>query len=340
MSYNCTNIQMGLQSTLDSLVAATHEWDGQAELAFDDEIVEEEYAASTPGGAVEDTHIRGTGTTLTLKDTPASFQTLAYLLNMAVKGIAGPATSFPFVYPIPGTLAAAISMFTWEVALAGQVTQEYEFGNAFVPTWALKGDADANGGQMFMSAVVKGSKAIPSTLTSSLAFITAREMMNIRAASWDLNALGTAFETPGASPNYLASPITGTLRAFSLEQTRGRLAGNYVEGRLNKDFGTIEGGNDYILGGRVTGLLNATMVTEIANARAATGKVMQIVIPGASTVLCDIHLPIIWTSTPKILSEVKDGMILCSFDYKAKYSRTTTAQGPSINLTLATTTIT
>lgn len=330
MSYRCTKVQMGLQSTLDTGVAATHIWAGEAEFDFLDQIAEEQFLSGEPGGAIEDTNIRGTGSQLTLKDTPSDFYTLIYLLNTSVKAIAGPATSFPFPYPVPGTFAPGLSMFTWEIALAAQVTQEYEFYNGFAPTWNLHGDADANGGQMLLNAMILGSKAAPSTLTSSLAYIPVRSMMNLRAASWDLNAIGTAFETPP-----LASPRTGALKVISIEQKKGYHAGYYAEARTAKDFGTIEGGNDYELGGKVTGLLNSDMVTEIANARSATGKVMQLTIPGPTTTLCDIRLPIVWTSVPKILSEVRDGMVMVSFDYRAKYMRTTTAAGPAINITTA-----
>jgi hypothetical protein len=335
MSYKANKVQMGLESVAGTLVAATRMWDGEAEFEFLDEIVTPEYMSGEPGGAVEDAFIAGTGSRLTLKDTPASFQTLAHLLNMGVKAVVGPATSFPFTFPIPGTLTNTPSTFTWEVAIQGQVTQEYEFGYGFASKWGLHGDAKANGGQVYLNGVIEGRKAAASTLTASLAFVPSREMMNLRTASWDLNALGTAFET-----TLLASPITGTLRGFSIECTDLFAPGYYASARADKDFATLDGGSDYKLAGKVKGLLNSSMVTEIANARSATGKIMQLWIPGTSTLVCDLRLPILWSSVPKLLSDVEDGMQYVEFDFISRYSRTTTAQGASVNLTLASTTIT
>lgn len=337
MSVKCSSIAMGLESQAGTLVAATHKWDGEGEFEFLDKIEMPKYLTGEPGQTVEDAFISGTGSRLTLKDTLASFQTLAYVLNMAIKAIAGPATSFPFVLPVPGALNNTISTFTWEVALAGQVTQEYEFGYGFVPTLNLHGDTKANEGNMYLNMVVEGRKAAASTLTGSLAFIPSREIMNLRAAAWDLNALGTAFESGGT----LASPITGTLRGFSMELTNAFHAGYYADGRTDKDFSLVEGGaNDYQIKGKVKGLLNSDIVTEIANARSATGKIMQLIIPGTSTLKCDIRFPILWSSVPKVLAAEEDQMWYAEFDYIAGYSRTTTAQGSSVNLTLASTTIT
>jgi hypothetical protein len=344
MTVKCTSLQMGLETAIapGTLVAATHKWDGQAEFEFLDKVETPEYLTGEPGAkTVEDAFISGAGSRLTLKDTPTSFQQLVYLLNMGVKLIVGPVTSFPFTFPTVGACTNAISTFTWEVAIGGQVTQEYEFGYGFASKISLHGDAKANEGQMFVNAVIEGQKAIPSTLTGSLGFIPAREMMNLRAAMWDLNALGTAFETPGASPNFLASPTVATLRGFSLDIETGFYPGFYADGKTNKDFSIAEGGGSgYKLSGKIKGKLNAAMVTEIANARSATGKIMQIVIPGSTTLLCDIRLPILWSSAPKLLSQEEDGMWFVEFDFISGYSRTTTAQAPSINLTTATLTVT
>ena len=335
MSRSLSSLQFGLQGTLDIPVAATWKWDGKGKLKFDDEIVVEEYLTGEPGGAVEDVHIRGTGSTLTLDDTPISFQSLVYMLNSSIKAFAGATTAFDFAYPTSTTLNA-IAMNTWEVSLAGQMTAlDYEIPNAFLPTWAIHGDADANGGQIFFNGVVKGGKAVASTKTNSLTFLAGREMMNLRAASVDFNAVGTAF---GAGT--IATPTVGTVKAFSLEQQRMFLPGYYADARANKDFGVIEGGSDYILKGKITALLNDTMIAQVAAARAGTPITFQMVVPGAATVKADFRLPLVWTSTPEILSEEKEGLVMVSFDYQSRYMRTTTAAGPAINITLASTTIT
>ena len=323
--------QLGLEAIAGTLVPATYKWSGKALLKFLDKLHEGDYATAEAGGAVEDIWPASTGSELTLVDTDFSVELGIWLLNMGVKAVVGPATSFPFTLPTLVT-PNAISTFTWEYKFGNQ---EYEFGYGFAKKIGIHGDSESNDGILQGNAVIEGRKSAPSTMTASLAQLASREPLSVLGGTFKLDALGTAFGT--------ASALAGTLRAFAVNlDPTGWAAGKYVDGRTDKDFALAEGGGvGYKIKGEVRVSMTAAMVTEIANARAGTGRIMEIALAGTSSRAFKIQLPIFYHPDEINVDQEANGMRLVTLPWTAKYSRTTTSQGPQFSLTSsASTTVT
>lgn len=320
MQYKLLKIQHGLESVAGTLVAATFKWKGGGKLKFDDAIItpELEYPTGVLGGNIEGAFIAETGSTLTLEDTDFSAETMVWLGNMGIKTVGGAASTFAFTFPT--TTPNSISTFTWEV---GTAAQEYEFGNGFCESFNIHGDVGADNGRIKVNAIMRGQKAAASTVTASLGFLTAYEPLNINNATLHLDTVGTAAGT--------ASQTSLFLKAFSLDVKTGWMPGRYADGRSGKDFSVAEFG-DYEISGKIRGVLTATAVTEIANARAGTPRIMALKLNGSSSRLVKLNLPMVFTDVPEIGDE-KDGLIPVEFSFKSAYSRTTTAQAPEINVT-------
>lgn len=323
-----SKVQLGLESVAGTLVPATHilDCEGGATLDFLDEVQLPRYLTGVAQPTIQNAYIAGTAARLTVKDTPCSFQLLAYLCNMAIKAVVGPATAFAF--PLPTTAPNTISTFTFEAVMA-RILQEYEFGYGFISKLGISGDCEADGGTMKVNCVIEGRKAVPSTVTASLALIPSREMMNLRAAAFKVDALGTAAGTAAAT--------TGVLRAFSLDLETGWQPKAYADGRTDKDWSIAQFNPDAMkLTGKMRLYKAATAVTQLANARSATGIVVQVDVPGTATLDCKFNLPLLWLSAPK--EEANSDNV--EFDFEAGYDSAGTPQGAAINLTLANTTIT
>lgn len=320
-------IQMGLESTAGTGVPATFQWKGNGKFKFLDAVQtpEFDYATGVLGGNVEGAFIGDTGSELTLADTDMSAENLIWLLNQAVKSVPGAATTFAFTFP--STAANTIKTFTWEFSTA---TQEYEFTYGFCSKFSISGDVKSNNGRMMLNAVINGRVATASTVTASLGFLANHESLNINNATIKIDAVGTAAGTAAAT--------SGFLKAFSLDCETGWAidAARFADGRSTKDFSTLTFG-DYKLTGKLRALLNATAVTQIANARAGTPIVVQVAVSGSSSRAVKFNLPLVFTSAPELGND-ENGLHVVEFPFTAGYSRTTTAQAPEINITASTST--
>ena len=98
-----SKVQLGLESVAGTLVAATHILDieGGASIEWLDDPYLPNYNTGVAQKTMQNAFVRSTASRLTVRDTPCSFQLLTYLLQMAVKAVTGPATSFPFPLPSP-----------------------------------------------------------------------------------------------------------------------------------------------------------------------------------------------------------------------------------------------
>lgn len=317
-----TAIQHGRESTPGTLVAATWIYPGEGTVEFEDKVEQPMYMTGVAGRPVEYAFISQTGTTINLSDTPCSVELLAFMGNIGVKQVLGPATSFPFTFPT--TAANTISAYTFEFATA---QQEYECGYCFLEKFSIHGDGGSDNGVVKFNGVVRGRSAAASTKTSSLTIYANHQPLVINAATkFSIDAVGTAAGT--------GSHISGVLRGFSMDVETGWKPGHYADNRSAKDFSVPEGGGvDYKITGNLKLLLGATAVTEIANARAGTGRIVQIALGGTSSRAAAINLPLIFTAAPKIGDKTENGLLMVEFPYDASYSVTATAQGAAINVT-------
>lgn len=324
MTIKVNKIQHGLESTAGTLVAATFKHLGSGELEFIDKVVPLgfNYNLGAHSGIVEPTAIAQTGSRLTLSDAPFSTEAMIWLGNMGIKTVAGPATSFPFTFPVPGAAANTISPFTFELQLGA--VQEYEFGYGICSKFSIHGDEGSNDGMIMYNAVIEGRQAAASTVTASLGLLANLEALNIARASLKIDALGTA---PGTG-----SAVTGWLKAFNVDVETGWMPGYYAAGRAANDWDIPDYGG-YKITGKLRVKLDATAVTHIANARAGTGKNIMLTLNGSSSRVVAIALPIIFTGAPKVGSTDKNGLQLVEFDFQAGDSTTSTAASPAITCT-------
>ena len=328
--YDLIAVQHGLQGAFGTGVAATKKYPGNATLQLEDAVVTPKRMTGEPGGmTVEDAIAASTGTLINLQDTELSAELMAFMGNMGIKTVGGPATSFPFVCPTT-TTANSISYFTWEFAT---LAQEYEVADCILEAFNLHGDVNANEGRAFFNGRIGGRKATASTLTASLAPYVGHTPLNLNNATYFLDALGAAA--------YGATAVTGALRGFSLDVTKtGFERGRLMDGRTDLDYAAvIGGGQGYRMNGNLKLLIGSHAVTQIANARAGTGKLISISI-GSSTRIVQINLPIVFGGVPAIGATNEQGMLLAEFPFTVGHSRTTTVHGPEINVTVPSLTIT
>lgn len=323
--------QHGLESTAGTLVAATFIHKGNASLKMDDAIAvpEFDYNLGILGGNVEGAHITDTASTLTWEDCDFTAEDMIWLGNMAIKSVPGAASSFAFAFPT--TAANTIKTFTHELVTA---TQEYEFGYGFCESFNVHGDVAADNGRILYNAVIKGRQAAPSTATGSLGFLAAHHPLNINDATVHFDTIGTAAGTAAATSGYL--------RAFNMDIKTGWTveASRYADGRSTKDFSVLTF-TDYEWTGTLRVKFGAQAVTHVASARAGTPAAMAIKCLGAASREVDFIMPMVFTDTPTIGSGNEDGLHTVEFPFRVGYSRTSTAQGPSINVTAsASTTLT
>lgn len=325
MGIKVNMIQHGYEgATPGTLVPATFKHLGNGELEFIDKINAHgfEYNVGSHAGIVEQAALGETGSRLTLSDFPFSAEAAIWHLNAAIKQLAGPASSFAFAFPVPGAAANTISTFTWELQL--EAVQEYEFGYGFISKFSVHGDESQNDGKIQMNAVVEGRQAAASTVTASLGFLANRETLVIPRSTIKIDTLGTA---PGTG-----SAVTGWMKAFNIDVDTGWVPGYYAAGRTSNDW-DIPDYQGYKITGKIRCLLNATSITHIANARAGTGKNIEIACNGSSSRKVAFALPILFTGAPKVGATEKNGLQLVEFDWQAGDSITATAASPSITVT-------
>ena len=322
-----SKVQLGLESIGGTLVAATHilDCEGGASIEWLDDPYLPNYTTGIAQKTMQNAFVRSTASRLTLRDTPCSFQLLTYLLNMAVKAIVGPATAFAFL--LPTTAPNTLSTFSFEYVLA-RILQEYEFGYGFISKLGFSADCDVDGGIAKVNCVIEGRKSAASTVTGALALIPSREMMNLRTATFKVDALGTAAGTAAATSN--------ALRAFSLDLETGWEPGPYADGRTDLDWSLpIFNPDKMKLAGKMKLYKGSAAVTQIANARAATGIVTQVGFDGTGTLAALFNLPLLWN---QVKNDINNDYV--ELDYEAGYDNAGTTQGAAINMTLASTTIT
>lgn len=325
--------QLGLESVKGTLVPATHSWLGPVTIEPEDEIVLPRYTRGILGGHIpEDAYVAGTGTAVNFGDTPFSVEQAAYLYNMLIKAAVTSAGTTPFLldnFEFPSGAASIndFSTFTFEWS---DGIQEYEAGYGFVEKMTVHGDADANGGALLMSAVARARKRAASTITASLSPISLIQPLNVRAGTVKIDALGTAAGTAAATSNWLLS--------FSLEIVGGLVPDFSISGRADQDFAGVYYNGDHRVTGKLTCYMDATSVTQIANARTPTGIVMQLRFPGTGTRAAAFNLPISWTKDPSWGGGDKKGFHLVELEFEAGRSTTTTAQSIScpINMSAST----
>lgn len=306
-----------------SLVAATYQIVGEGSVTFDDRVELPAYPRGKFGPIIEDVYVAETGTTISLNDAELTHEDLVWDMNAAIKAVVGAATNFPFTFPTSS--ANSIRAYTYEYRTAAQ---EYEAGYGIFTEYNIKADADDNGGVFYRNAKIQARKAAASTMTSSLSKVANRENMNLRNAVLYLDTIGTAAGTSAASLY---------VKGFTLDMKTGWMGEAFATGRSDLDFSDAYFHN-FELSGTLKCLMDSAAVTQIANMRAGTPKIIQLKVNGSSSRVTKFNLPLAWMGITGIGNERKDGLRMVTLNYKAGYSTTSVAQGAGIDVTLSTST--
>ena len=318
-------IARGLEGTAGTEVDATYLVKAPGAIKFDTmvETPELEYATGIGGGNVEGATISHDGTTITLSDYLFSHEDMVWLLNHALKAVPGAATTFAF--PFYTTALNTLNTFTYEVNTSVS-NASYTVTYCFVEKFGVHADADSNNGNVYTNATIRGRAATAKAGTSSLGFLAAMEHATLNMCTLKLDAVGTAAGTASATNN--------VLKGFSFDVDTGNKPGDYASGRSSKDFSVIDQG-DFTIDTKVRLLLSATAVTRISNMRAGTPEVVQVAIVGSNSRVTKFNLPTIWTDIAEIGETDSNGLLMVELTGKSAYSRTSTAQGANINVTLS-----
>ncbi len=331
-----TTLQLGLETDKGTLVAATHQWLGKALWKPETKIIVPRYPRGIPGGTVpEDSYVGDTGTTIEFQDFPWSVEQAAYLLNMAIKKVLASAGTTPwlldnFALPVDNTTLNDIATFTLEWS---DGIQEYEAGYGFCEKFSIHADENANDGVVQGNATLRARASTPSTLTPGLAAIANILPFKVAACTIKVNALGTAAGTASATLDWL--------KAFNIDVVTGWGPDRSLSGRADGDFGSAIYNGQHKVSGKFEVLMTAPTVTQIANAKAGTGIVVQVGMTGTGTRAFKANLPIVFTKDPELGGADREGKRLVTLEWEAGYSTTSTAQGISFPTNMsASTTIT
>lgn len=319
------SIARGLEGTAGTEVDATYLVKAPGTIKFNTVIAtpEMDYATGIGGGNVEGATVSSDGTTITLSDYLFSHEDTVWLCNHAIKALPGAASTFAFTFYT--TAANTLNTFTYEVNTSVS-NASYTVPYCFVNKMGFKADADSNNGNVYTNAVIMGRAATAKAGTGSLGFLAAMEHAVINQCTLHLDSLGTAAGTASASAS--------VLRGFSFDIDTGNKPGVYGDGRQGKDFSIIDQG-DYVITTKLRLLLSATAVTRISNWRAGTAEIVAVKVTGTSSRITKFNLPTVWQDMTELGEAEGNGKLMVELTGKSAYSRTTTAQGPNINVTLS-----
>lgn len=319
-----------IEGTPGTIIAATKTWLGEVSYKPILEIMNPGYPQGVGGKyVIEDTFAGEAGMTVNLKDFPASVEQLAYLYNLGIKAALSSAGTTPFLldnFAFP-TSASVNTISTW----CGQFDdglQKFECGYLFCEKFSIHGERGNNGGTVYANAQLRGRKrATGWSGTPTPVVISNVQPLNIDNLTVKIDALGTAAGTGAA----VAAWVIG----FNLDVETGQAVDPAASGRSSLDFYQSLFNGNHGVSGRLTCKMDSNSVTQIANARSATGIVLQLVLAGTGTRKATFNLPIYWTEDPAWGDADNNGFHTVDLAFEAGYSRTTTAQGISMPLNMS-----
>lgn len=223
-SKNTRKIQMGVESTPGTAVAATNIWRGLGMPQDDREVVFVDEDVGIAGGT-DRTYIAKYLASLELESTPATFEQLPYLLEMGLM-TATPAQDgtgpYVYTYTLPSTSQPAIKTYTFEGGDSQEVV-EIEYGHLTEMT------LEGSGGEAWMmSGTVSGRQTTVSGFTSDLTLPSVEEILFGKTSLYIDDSTGafggtikaavlhsaTLTITPGWEPNFLGDNLYFTNLAW------------------------------------------------------------------------------------------------------------------------------
>lgn len=187
-------IQIGLETTAGTAVAATALWRGMGTLEDQREtIFPEEDIGLISGG--DRTYVPKLLAGITFDETEATFEQLPYPLSAGVKNVvtgAADGSGSGKVYSYNFTTAAQATVKTYTIE-GGDDQQEEEMEYSFVTAFTLKGVA---GEAWKVSSDWQGRQVAPSTFTAAIAIPTVEEMLFSKTLLYiDSTTVGTTLKS-------------------------------------------------------------------------------------------------------------------------------------------------
>lgn len=187
-------VQLGLETTPGTAVAATALWRGMGTLEDQRETIFPEEDIGLISGA-DRTYVPKLLAALTLDEVEATYEQLPYPLSAGVKNVvtgAADGSGSGKVYSYNFTTAAQATVKTYTLE-GGDDQQEEEMEYSFVSAYTLKGVA---GEAWKVSSDWQGRQVAPSTFTASIAVPSVEEMLFSKTLLYiDSTTIGTTQKT-------------------------------------------------------------------------------------------------------------------------------------------------
>lgn len=318
-----------VESVKGTLLASVVTWLGKVSYAPVLDIQNPGYPQGIPGAVVvEDTFAAEAGMLVNLEDFPLSVEQMAYIQNLGIKKALTSAGTTPFLldnFAFP-TSATVNDIATWTGQFDDGI-QKFECGYLFCEKFSEHGERGQNGGVLMANAQLRGRKRATGWTGSPTPAPLAVQPLNIDNLAVKVDALGTAAGSGAAVSNWVIG--------YNLDVETGWQASPAAAGRSSLDFGIALYNGEHKVTGSLICLMDANSITQIANARSATGIVLQLVVTGGGVRKLTRNLPIYWTKDPDWGKADRNGFHEVTLEFEAGYSRTSTAQGISMPINMA-----
>lgn len=259
-------LQIGVETTAGTPVAATTLWRGMGTIKDNREVVFPEEDVGILGGT-DRSYIARYWSELSMPAVEATFEQLPYLFEAGVAAETptqdGTGSGYIYNYLAPTTAQNTINTYTIE---GGDDQQAEEFDYAFVRTITLSGEAQ---GALMMSAEWFGRETTNTSFTGAIAIPDVEEIL--------VNN-GTLYIDAGGG-TIGSTEVSSTLFGINLQWTTGLEAYWAVDG--SQDFSLVKFTTDEITL-ELTYEHNASAVTEKAAYRAGTTRLVRLQFTGSA----------------------------------------------------------
>lgn len=306
---SCRRIQIGLETTPGTAVAATTYWRGTGTLDNNQTTVFPEEDVGIFGGT-DRNYIPKVEAGITLESVPATYQQLPYLFEMGIEH-ATPTTDegdayYEYLYTMPLSctdLHESTDLGTYTIEAGDNIAAE-EFAYGVARSITLSGRASE---AVMMSAELFGREVSTSEFTDDLSIPSVTEILMSHGSLYIDDADGTIGTTA----------ISNTLLDMNLSINTGWRPIYTAEG--NKYFSFAKQGMPEIIC-TLTFEHNATAVTEKANWNSLTARLLRLKFDGGSGYELYLDMAGKWDNVSK-LGE-RDGNNILTFTFRVRYNST------------------
>lgn len=259
-------LQLGVETTAGTAVAATTIWRGLGVIKDNQEVVFPEEDVGYIGG-VDRSYIARYWGELSMPDVEATFEQLPYILNAGINTAAASVdtdgSGYVYVYAAPTTAQNTIDTYTFE---GGDDNQAEEFDYCFVKSFTLSGEGQ---GALMMSAEWVGRQVTDTSFTTSLSLPPVEEIL--------VNSAVLYIDESGGTIG--ATTVSDTLLGVNLSWTTGNQEYWAVDGSL--DFSLVKQTADEIILS-MTYEHNADAVTEKGKYRDNSVRLVRLKFEGTA----------------------------------------------------------